>query len=241
VAKIGTVTLVGAGPGDPDLLTVAALRVISSASVIYHDALVADEIVRLAKPDARLISVGKRGYRPSCKQSEINAEIIRIALQGTDVVRLKAGDPLIFGRAGEEIAACRDAGIPVRVIPGITSAQGAAAQLLISLTHRDAARRLQYITGHDRNGKLPHDLNWAAIADPSVTTVVYMPHKTLRELAVRAIAAGLDPATPAAAISNATRPNEMVLRSTVAQIADKLEAEPIGSPLLVLIGWVLDL
>ena len=137
--------------------------------------------------------------------------MVKLAKAGKRVVRLKGGDPMIFGRAGEEIAACRAANIPVEVVPGISAAQGAASRLLVSLTHRAQARRLQYVTGHDRDGKLPADIDWRALADPAATTIVYMPKKTLRELSARAIAQGLDPATPAVAVANATRPDETIV------------------------------
>jgi uroporphyrin-III C-methyltransferase/precorrin-2 dehydrogenase/sirohydrochlorin ferrochelatase len=155
------------------------------------------------------------------------------------VVRLKGGDPLIFGRAGEEIAACRAADIPVEVVPGISAAQGAASRLLVSLTHRAQARRLQYITGHDRDGKLPADIDWSSVADPAATTVVYMPKKTLRELSERAIAQGLDRATPAVAVASATRPDETIIAGTIANIADRIEAESPDGPVLVMIGRAL--
>lgn len=236
--KRGSVALVGAGPGDPNLLTIAALRAIESADVILFDELVSPDVLALANVAAERVNVGKRGYRPSCKQAEINKEIIRWANQGLNVVRLKGGDPLIFGRGGEEIDACAAAGIEVTIIPGVTSAQAAAARLGTSLTHRDYARRVQFITGHDRHGKMPSDLNWAAIADPGATTVIYMPQRTLRELTAKAIELGLPKDTPAIAIANVTRPNEQILMSTAGEIANALEASAIGSPVLVMIGLV---
>ena len=134
--------------------------------------------------------VGKTGHGPACKQERDQRADDQACQGGKRVVRLKGGDPMIFGRAGEEIAACRAANIPVEVVPGISAAQGAASRLLVSLTHRAQARRLQYVTGHDRDGKLPADIDWRALADPAATTIVYMPKKTLRELSARAIAAG---------------------------------------------------
>jgi uroporphyrin-III C-methyltransferase/precorrin-2 dehydrogenase/sirohydrochlorin ferrochelatase len=155
------------------------------------------------------------------------------------VVRLKGGDPMIFGRAGEEIAACRAANIPVEVVPGISAAQGAAARLMASLTHRAHARKLQYITGHDRDGRLPADIDWSSLADPAATTIVYMPKKTLRDLSARAVSEGLDPATPAVAVANATRPDEMIVAATILDIADQVEAAAPEGPLLVMIGKAL--
>jgi uroporphyrin-III C-methyltransferase/precorrin-2 dehydrogenase/sirohydrochlorin ferrochelatase len=236
---LGTVTLVGAGPGDPDLLTVKALRALQSADAVLYDDLVAKPILACIRPGAQLIDVGKRGYRKSCKQPDINAQMIALARQGLSVVRLKSGDPLIFGRAGEEIAACREAGIPLSVVPGITSAQGAAANLRVSLTNRDHARRLQFITAHDRRGRLPADIDWSAVADSAATTVIYMPKRTLAELTEIAMAHGLDPMTPALAVANATRADEQVFVSTVGAIAAALDTAHPDGPVLVMIGEAL--
>ncbi len=234
----GSVTLVGAGPGDPELLTLRAVRALQSADVILFDDLVAPEILDFARREAKKMLVGKTGYGPSCKQDEINALMISLAKVGKRVVRLKGGDPMIFGRAGEEIAACRAAGIPVEAVPGITAAQGAASRLGVSLTHRRHARRLQYVTGHAEDGRLPSDLDWKSLADPSATTVVYMPKKTIGELSARAIARGLDSKTPAIAVVGATRPDEIIIAATVGEIAARLdEAAPVG-PVIVLIGHV---
>ena len=156
----GRVTLVGAGPGDPELLTLKAVRALQSAEVILYDDLVASEVLDFARREAKRILVGKTGHGPACKQDEINALMLRLALQGKHVVRLKGGDPGIFGRAAEEIEACRRAGIGVAIVPGITAAQGAAASLGISLTQRGQARRLQFVTGHAKDGGLPADLDW---------------------------------------------------------------------------------
>ncbi len=238
-AKMGTVTLVGAGPGDPDLLTVKALRALQSADAVLFDDLVAKPILACVRPGAQLIDVGKRGYRKSCKQPDINAEIIRLAREGLSVVRLKSGDPLIFGRAGEEISACQEAGVPISVVAGVTSAQGAAAGLKVALTHRDYARRLQFITAHDRRGHLPADIDWASVADIAATTVVYMPKRTLSELTEAAISHGLDPNTPAIAVANATRPDEQVFLSSVGKIAAELDAAHPDGPVLVMIGEAL--
>jgi uroporphyrin-III C-methyltransferase/precorrin-2 dehydrogenase/sirohydrochlorin ferrochelatase len=235
----GSVALVGAGPGDPELLTLRAVRALQSADVILIDDLVSPQVLDFARREARKMMVGKSGHGPACKQSEINELMVKLAKRGKRVVRLKGGDPMIFGRAGEEIAACKAANIPVEVVPGISAAQGAASRLLVSLTHRAEARRLQYVTGHDRNGQLPADIDWRAIADPSATTIVYMPKKTLRELSARAAEHGLDPATPAVAVANATRPDETIVPGTVGDIADRIEADAPGGPVLVMIGKVM--
>jgi uroporphyrin-III C-methyltransferase/precorrin-2 dehydrogenase/sirohydrochlorin ferrochelatase len=235
----GSVILVGAGPGDPELLTLRAVRALQSADVILIDDLVSPQVLDFARREAKKMMVGKTGHGPACKQSEINALMIKLAKAGKRVVRLKGGEPMIFGRAGEEIAACRAANIPVEVIPGISAAQGAAARLLVSLTHRRDARRVQYVTGHDRDGKLPADIDWHALADPAATTIVYMPKKTLRELSVRAMAQGLDSTTPAVAIANATRLDEIIVQGTIADIADHIDADAPDGPLLLMIGKVL--
>jgi len=235
----GSVALVGAGPGDPELLTLRAVRALQSADVVLIDDLVSPQVLDFARREAKKMMVGKTGHGPACRQSEINALMIKLAKSGKRVVRLKGGDPMIFGRAGEEIAACRAANIPVEVVPGISAAQGAAARLLMSLTHRSHARKLQYITGHDRDGRLPSNIDWSSLGDPAATTVVYMPKKTLRELSERAIAQGLAPSTPAVAVANATRPDETIVAGTIADIADRIEADAPEGPVLVMIGRVL--
>src|SRR5258707_8237447 len=234
----GSVTLVGAGPGDPELLTLRAVRALQSADVILIDDLVAPEILDFARREAKKMLVGKTASGPSCKQEEINSLMISLARAGKRVVRLKGGDPMIFGRAGEEIAACRAAGIAVEVVPGVTAAQGAASRLAVSLTHRERARRLQYVTGHGSDGRLPADIDWKSIADPGATTIVYMPVKTHAAFAASAIAAGLDAATPAVAVINATRPDETVIAATIADLAQHLAAAAVAGPAVVMIGRV---
>ncbi|MBS0232683.1 MAG: uroporphyrinogen-III C-methyltransferase [Proteobacteria bacterium] len=235
----GSVTLVGAGPGDPELLTIKALKALQSADAVLFDNLVAKPILDFVRPGARMLDVGKRGYKTSCKQPDINAMMVSLARDGLNVVRLKSGDPLIFGRAGEEIDACRAAGVPITIVPGVTSAQGAAASLKVSLTNRDHARRLQFITAHDRRGHLPQDIDWSAVADGAATTVVYMPKRTLAELTEVALVHGLDPMTPAIAVANATRPDERVFISTVGAIASELQAADPDGPVLVMVGEAL--
>jgi uroporphyrin-III C-methyltransferase / precorrin-2 dehydrogenase / sirohydrochlorin ferrochelatase len=234
----GSVTLVGAGPGDPELLTLRAVRALQSADIILVDDLVAPDILDFARREAKKMLVGKTGHGPSCRQEEINALMVTLARAGKRVVRLKGGDPMIFGRATEEIAACRAAGIPVEVVPGISAAQGAASRLGVSLTHRERARRLQYVTGHGSDGRLPADIDWKSIADPSATTIVYMPVKTHAAFVAAAIAAGLDPATPAVAVVNATRPDEAVIAATIADLPQHLAAADVAGPTVVMIGGV---
>jgi uroporphyrin-III C-methyltransferase/precorrin-2 dehydrogenase/sirohydrochlorin ferrochelatase len=232
----GSVTLVGAGPGDPELLTLRAVRALQSADVILFDDLVSREVLDFARREAHKMLVGKTGFGPSCKQDDINALMVGLAKQGKRVVRLKGGDPFIFGRAAEEIDACKAANIAVDVVPGITAAQGAAARLGIPLTDRDNSRRLQYLTGHARSGKLPDDIDWHALADPATTTAVYMPVKTLDALVARAIAEGLDPATPSLAISRATRPDQQVVSAPIAELSAEIAAAELPGPMLVMLG-----
>ncbi|MFL6844470.1 MAG: siroheme synthase CysG [Allosphingosinicella sp.] len=237
-AAKGRVTLVGAGPGDPELLTLKAVRALQRATVILYDDLVGPEILELARREAKRLAVGKTGHGPSCRQDEINRLIVELASVGENVIRLKGGDPLIFGRATEEILACRAAGIEVTVVPGISAAQGAAASLGISLTERTRARRVQFVTGHGADGKLPRDIDWGAVADQRATTILYMPRRTLAEFVRKALAKGLDPATPAVAVANATKPNEARAAASIAAIEPLAAALPPGAPVTVVIGWV---
>lgn len=240
--ETGSVVLVGAGPGDPELLTLKAVRALQSAEVVLYDDLVSGEVLDFARREAKKMLVGKTGYGPSCKQSDINTLMVSLAKEGRRVVRLKGGDPMIFGRAGEEITACRRAGIPVEVVPGISSPQGAASRLVTSLTHRDHARRLQLVTAHARNGKLPEDLDFKALSDPAATTVVYMPRRTLAELVSRLTDAGIDPQVPALAVFSVSRPQEVVVSAPLGGLAEAVEravAEGAEGPCLVLYGFAL--
>jgi uroporphyrin-III C-methyltransferase / precorrin-2 dehydrogenase / sirohydrochlorin ferrochelatase len=236
--ETGSVTLVGAGPGDPELLTLRAVRSLQSADVILFDDLISSEVLDFARREARKMLVGKTGFGPSCKQGDINALMVALARQGKRVIRLKGGDPLIFARAGEEIAACEAAGITVDVVPGITAAQGAAARLGVPLTDRGHARRLQFLTGHASNGKLPGDIDWQSLTDPATTSAIYMPARTLAALVARALAEGLDPATPALAVSRATRPDQTTVEAPIAELPERLQRENLPGPLLVLLGHV---
>ena len=234
----GSVTLVGAGPGDPELLTLRAVRALQSADVILYDDLVSRDVLDFARREAKKMLVGKTGHGPSCKQDDINALMVALARQGKRVVRLKGGDPLIFARAGEEIDACHAAGIAVEIVPGITAAQGAAASLGLPLTDRDRARRVQFITGHAKDGQLPADIDWRSLADPATTTAVYMPAKTLGLLVERAVAAGLDPQTPALAVARATRPDQQHIAAPIGELPERLAQAALPRPLLVIIGRV---
>lgn len=233
----GRVILVGAGPGDPELLTLKASRALQVATVILHDNLIDPGVLELARREARRICVGKSGHGPSCKQSDINRLMVELALAGETVVRLKGGDPLIFARAAEEIDACRTAGVEVSVVPGISAAQGAAASLLLSLTERRHARRVQFLTGHGADGKLPSDIDWLSVADRKATTILYMPRATLEQFVRTALLKGLDAATPAIAIASATLPNEQQVSGTIAEIGSLAAHLPAGAPVTVFIGW----
>jgi uroporphyrin-III C-methyltransferase/precorrin-2 dehydrogenase/sirohydrochlorin ferrochelatase len=235
-AQRGSVTLVGAGPGDPELLTLKALRYLQSADAILYDDLIQPGVLDFARREARLIHVGKRGHKPSCTQQDINGLMISLARDGLKVVRLKGGDPMIFGRAGEEIAALEDAGIAVEVVPGVTAASGAAASLNVSLTQRDVARRLQFVTCHAKDGELPDDLDWAALADPAATTAIYMGVKTLPAFVERALAAGLAAGTPVAVVERATWADERLIAGRLDTIVPRLAAAAPKGPCIVLIG-----
>ncbi len=167
----GRVTLVGAGPGDPDLLTIKAVRAMQEADVILFDALVSDEVLAFARDNAKRLLVGKRGHRPSCRQEDINGLMLKLARQGKHVVRLKCGDPVLFGRAGEEIAHLTAAGIPVNIVPGITSASAMASAFNVSLTHRAHSQSVRFVTGHAKDGAMPKDLDWKGLADATTTLV----------------------------------------------------------------------
>ena len=231
----GSVWLVGAGPGDPDLLTRKAERLIRQASVIFHDALVGPGVLELVPCHVRLVSVGKRSGRHSKDQKAIDALIVEAALAGERVVRLKGGDPAIFGRATEELDACRAAGVPVRVCPGVTAASAAAASLGMSLTLRGLARRLTLVTAHARAGE-DLDLDWQALADPQATLAIYMGKAAAPAVSARLIAAGLAPDTPVVLVESASLAQER-------HFATRLDLLPLAArtalgdgPAVILVG-----
>jgi len=234
----GEVLLVGAGPGDPSLLTLAALRALQRATVILYDDLVGPEILELARREARRVAVGKKGYGRACSQADINAEVVRQALAGETVVRLKGGDPLIFGRATEEVDACNEAGVPVSIIPGISAGQAAGASLGVSLTERYLARRVQFVTAHGADGQVPGDMDWAAIADAQATTIVYMPRRNIAEFVERAVGAGLDRGTPAALVASASLATEQQMFGSVGDLPRLVQSLDAGAPVTIIIGQV---
>jgi uroporphyrin-III C-methyltransferase len=231
----GTVYLVGAGPGDPDLLTLRAARLLANARLVIHDGLVDPAILALAPADAELVSVAKRRARHTLPQDEINALMVREARAGRDVVRLKGGDPLVFGRGGEEAEACRAAGVPVEIVPGISAANGAAAAAQIALTHRDASSVVSFVAGQCK-GLAEQD--WAGLAGKGRTLVIYMGVKTAPQIAEKLIDDGLSPAMPLAVIENACRPNMRVLRGPLAALPELVAREQVKSPALIVIGEV---
>lgn len=204
----GRVTLVGAGPGDAEYLTLKAMRALQSADVILFDDLVSGDVLELARREAKRMLVGKRGGRESCRQEDINRMMVSLAKTGKHVVRLKSGDPMVFGRAGEEIAVLEENGIPVEVVPGITAASAMAARLRVSLTHRDHAQAVRFVTGHARDGRLPESLDWRGLADARTTTVFYMGGRTASEIRSRLLKEGMAADTPVVIVAAITRANE---------------------------------
>lgn len=232
----GIVHLVGAGPGDPELLTLKAARVLAAAEVVVYDRLVSAGVLALANPAAELIYVGKERARHFMRQTEINELLVRRGQRGQRVVRLKGGDPLIFGRGGEEIEALAEAGVPFEVVPGVTAAAGCAAATAIPLTHRDHARALVLVTGHTKDGE--PQLNWQALCQPGQTIVFYMGHKTLDRLCARLIEHGLPAALPAAVVENGTLPGQRTIRATLATIAAEVDRAHLYGPALLIVGEV---
>ena len=239
-AVTGDVTLVGAGPGDPDLLTFAALRLLQAADVIVHDRLVSSEILDLARREAERIDVGKSGRGgKSASQDEINTLIVRLARDGKRVVRLKGGDPFLFGRGGEELEALAADGIAVRVVPGITAAVGVAAYAGIPLTHRDHAHACVFVSGHRRHGAAEPD--WASLARPEHTLAIYMGLGPLGDICARLVAHGLAPSTPAAAIENGTRADQRVVTGNLATLPALVAEAGVSGPTLIVVGKVVAL
>ncbi|MEO0032957.1 MAG: uroporphyrinogen-III C-methyltransferase [Pseudomonadota bacterium] len=233
--KAGTVFLVGAGPGDPDLLTLRAARLLMNARLVVHDGLVDPSILAMAPRTARFVSVAKSRSRHTMQQDDINALLVREALAGNDVIRLKGGDPFIFGRGGEEAEAARAAGVRVEVVPGISAAMGAAAAAQIPLTHRENASIVSFVAGQCKGLS---DQNWAGLAGVGRTLVIYMGLATADQIAEKLIADGLAPDMPLAVVENAARPQMRVLRGALAGLGALVTNNKVKSPALIVIGEV---
>jgi len=235
----GRVSLVGAGPGDPELLTLKALRLLESADVVVHDHLVSDAVLGLIGERAQRICVGKRRNHHTMQQDEINDLLVALARRGRHVVRLKGGDPFVFGRGGEEIEQLAAAGVPFDVVPGITAACGVSAYAGIPLTHRDCAQSCTFVTGHLKDGSA--DLDWTALARPRQTVVVYMGLSGLASICERLVEHGLPPEWPAAVVQQGTTRGQRVVTGTLADLAARVEAAGLQSPCLTIVGEVVRL
>ena len=235
----GWVWLVGAGPGDPGLLTLLAARALAQADIVVHDALVDDRILKLARPGAELRFAGKRGGKPSPTQPDISAQLVRFAREGKRVLRLKGGDPFVFGRGGEEALALVAAGVPFRIVPGITAATGGLAYAGIPVTHRDTNSAVTFITGHTIGGAVPDGLDWAALARGAPVLVFYMALKHIGEIAERLIEGGRRPDEPVALVAHATTERQQIVETTLAQAA--AAAATVAPPAIIVVGEVVRL
>ena len=236
----GTVWLAGAGPGDPGLLTLQALHALRHADVVYFDALVSPEVLSLARTGVREF-VGKRAGLPSPKQAEITGRLIAGARAGLRVLRLKGGDPFVFGRGAEEAMGLAQAGIRFRIVPGVTSGIGGLAYAGVPVTHRDINQAVTFVTAHDASGGLPASLDWQALARAAPVLVIYMGFRLMHEISGRLVAAGLAPETPAAAVSKATRTDQRTVISTLARLAGDAHDAGLEPPVLVVVGDVVGL
>lgn len=234
VSTCASVQFVGAGPGDPDLLTLKALRALENADVIIHDRLISSEILALSGASSRLVDAGKEGFGPSMTQTDINDLITFHVQQGFRVVRLKSGDPTVFGRLDEEIDACDAAGVSWSIVPGITSASAAVATLGQSLTKRGRNGSVRLMTGHDMKGFADHD--WRTLARQGEVAAIYMGKKAARFVQGRLLMHGCDPATPVSVVENASRANEQILSTTLANLPTDLASANFSGPALVMFG-----
>lgn len=230
--KKGAVWLAGAGPGDPGLITALGIHALQNADVVLHDALINEALLRLARPSADIIYVGKRGGKKSCKQSDISRTLVSLARKGNRVLRLKGGDPFVFGRGAEEALALVRAGIPFRIVPGVTAGIGGLAYAGIPVTHRDINHAVTFVTGHGADGKLP-DLDWDAVARSSPTIVLYMARSSAGEIAAELIAAGRDANEPAALVADATFDKQMVAVTTLAGLGEAAAATNAASIIVI--------
>jgi uroporphyrin-III C-methyltransferase len=238
-AVCGTVSLVGAGPGDPELLTLRAARLLAQADVVVHDHLVGPEVLALIGRDAERIYVGKERSRHSMAQHDINALLVKLARAGRQVVRLKGGDPFVFGRGGEELQVLAAEGVPFEVVPGVTAACGVASYAGIPLTHRDCAQSCTFVTGHLKDGSC--DLDWPALARPRQTVVIYMGLSGLATICERLVAHGLPPHWPAAVVAEGTLASQRVVCATLATLAAEVARAGLRSPCLTIVGEVVRL
>ncbi|MCK0138592.1 uroporphyrinogen-III C-methyltransferase [Aliiroseovarius sp. F47248L] len=232
----GWVWLVGAGPGDPGLLTIHAVNALSQADVIVHDALVAPEILSWARPETEVIYAGKRGGKPSAKQRDISLQLVDLARAGKKVLRLKGGDPFVFGRGGEEGQTLVQHGVPIRIIPGISAGIGGLAYAGIPVTHRDVNQSVTFVTGHDQSGDTPGSLDWAAIARGSQVIVIYMGMKHLDRIRTALVNAGRPEDEPVAITSNATTPDQRVLETTLGTCVEDAARDGIEAPAIICVG-----
>jgi len=232
----GFVSFVGSGPGDPDLLTLKAVNRLQNADAVLFDDLSSGPILTHVRQGADLVGVGKRAGRASPKQHHVSQLLVDYALENQRIVRLKSGDGGTFGRLEEEIVALREAGIPYEIIPGVPSANAAAAAAGIPLTRRLTARRVQFVTGHDVSGVLPQDLNIAALADPQATTVVFMGKRTFPKLAKILQDAGLSSETPALLVESVSTPDQKIIRGTISSLSESLSQSIGSAPALILYG-----
>lgn len=237
----GTVYLVGAGPGDPDLLTLKAHRLIREADAIVYDYLVAAEVLAFARPDAERVFVGKKGGGFCCPQRDIESTLIRLAREGKSVVRLKGGDPFVFGRGGEEAEALVEAGLAFEIVPGVTSALAAAAYSGVPLTHRNHASAVVFLTGHEDPNKPDSAIRWEDYGPLGATLCIYMGMKNLETITRRLQAGGLAPETPVVIVQSATTGEHRQFTSTVAKVALESEHAGFGAPAIVVIGAVASL
>jgi uroporphyrin-III C-methyltransferase len=234
----GSVWLAGAGPGEPGLLSLLAFYGLKQAESVIYDALVDERILALARPEASLEFAGKRGGKPSAKQRDISLRLVELAREGKRVLRLKGGDPFVFGRGGEEALALVAAGIPFRVVPGISAGIGGLAYAGIPVTHRDVNSAVTFITGHDANGLVPDAVDWEALAKGAPVLVIYMALKNIAQIADRLMAGGRRPDEPVAIVSKATTAAQAVLETTLATVARDAGAARIEPPAMVVVGDV---
>jgi uroporphyrin-III C-methyltransferase len=238
VFELGTVWLVGAGPGAPGLMSLLAYHAMQSADVVVYDALVNADILRWARVGAELEYAGKRGGKPSPDQRDISERLIELAARNLRVLRLKGGDPFIFGRGGEEASALRKAGVPFRIVPGISAGIGGLAYAGIPTTHRDLNQSVIFLTGHDATGTLPANVDWRAVATASPLIVMYMAVKNLGQIAAALIAGGRDPADTLTIVSNATLPRQSVLETRLGEVEAFLARHAPETPAIVVVGRV---